>query len=66
MESIAGILDRMHRDPNFMFFKRAGIISRAIDAIATKDLEDFGYLPTEGYIILLKTTKLMTIGTQAV
>ena len=49
-----------------MFFKRSSIIRRAVDSIENKNIEDFDYLPTEAYIELLKTTKLMDIGREAV
>ena len=56
----------MYKDKNFMYFRRSPIISRAVDAIENKNIDDFDYLPAGGYITLLETTKLMDIGKESV
>ena len=56
----------MYRDPNFMVFRRNPIVSRAIDSISNKNIEDFGYLPAEGFISLLTASNSLNIGKEAI
>jgi hypothetical protein len=48
-----------------MYFKRGPIISRAIDAIANKNIEDFAFLPLQGFVQLLESSKVLEIGAEA-
>ena len=51
---------------DFMYQRRSPIISRALDSLANKSLEEFEYLPADGYISLLRTSNKMKMGSQAV
>ena len=56
----------MYKDKNFMFFRRKPILSRVIDSIETKGIEDFDYLPTQAYIRLLEVSTSMDIPQEAI
>jgi hypothetical protein len=43
----------MHRDNSFMYFRRSPLISRTMDALQDIGIEEFSFLPADGFITLL-------------
>lgn len=61
-----GLLDRLHRDSSFMYFRRSPLVLRTIDALQDTGIEEFSFLPADGFISLLETSKRMDLGDSAV
>ena len=48
-----------------MYSRRYPIITRATDAILNKTLEDFRYLPADGYVSMLESSRQLAIDVQS-
>jgi hypothetical protein len=66
LDTIAELLTCLSKNPNFMYFRREGIIGRTLDSISTQGMEDYNYFATDGYLSLLDAAPRMKIGKEAI